>query len=173
MPSWNVSHVKGREFELLNGSATAVRCSKSAKPDIPKLLTRMEELGVPASYTVGLSEIYFTRLPGTHGDYLDCRIRLSTDSRTLELIDKVFVHELGHHIDDMEDVTSSDDLKHEKKTRSKHMSDGYARKNVSEYFAVGFEIYYCGTIEEKRKMKKKNPVLFRTISRLHRRFKRL
>lgn len=172
MPTWNVSHVKGREYELLNGSSTAVRCSKSVKLDISKLLGRMEELGVPAAYTVGLDEIYFTRLRGTHGDYLDCKIRLSTDQKTMELIDKVFIHELGHHVDDMEDVTSSDELQEEKKKKSQHMPDGYARKNVSEYFAVGFEVYYCGSVKEKKGMKKKNPVLFRTISRLHRRFKK-
>lgn len=136
-------------------------------------MSRMEELGVPAGYTRELEEIYFTRLHGDAGDYFDGRIRISVDSKTWDIADKVLVHELGHHVDDMEDVTSDESLAHEKKTRGCYMPDGYARKNVGEYLACGFEIYYCGSKQDKRNLKKKNPVLYATIRRLHRRFSRL
>jgi hypothetical protein len=134
----------------------------------------MEELGVPIAYTEDLEEIYFTKLPGgDHGDYVGGRIRMSADKKTREIMDKVFVHEIAHHMDDQEDVTSDETLNEERKLKAKHMSDTYAKKNVSEYLAVGFEVYYLGSREEKAKMKKMNPRLYKTIASLHRRFSRI
>jgi hypothetical protein len=133
-------------------------------------MSKMEELDVPVKYSVGLKEVLCTQLRGMdHGDYLDCRIRMSSDKKTQDIMEKVFVHELAHHVDDMHDVTSDEKLAQEKKAKAKHMPDGYAKKNVGEYLAVGFEVFYCGSVEEKRKMRAKNPVLFQTIRSLHRR----
>ena len=173
MPSWNVVHRKGREYELLNGSGTPIRLSPKAQPDISWLMARMEELGIPIAYTMNLEEIYFTFLKGRdHGDYRVGKIRISSNKETKEIMDSVFVHELAHFVDDMDDVTSNDLLIKEKKQRAKYMPDPYAKKNVGEYLAVGFEVYYLGTDEEKKRMRKSNPRLYRTIASLHHRFSR-
>ena len=173
MISWNVISVKKKEYALMNGCQTPINCSPSSSPDISWLMSRMEELGVPIAYTEDLVEIYFTKLPGgDHGDYSSGRIRLAADKKTRDILDKVFVHELAHHLDDQEDVTSDDILCKEKKLKAKHMPDAYAKKNVGEYLAVGFEVYYLGSKKEKTKMRKMNPRLFKTIASLHRRFNR-
>ena len=174
MPSWNVEWVKAKEYVLLNGDCTPVRLSPASKPDISWLMSRMEELGVPVAYTKDLEEICFTRIPGgDHGDYLSGRIRIAGDLKTQPIMDKVFVHELAHHVDDQEDVTSDERLTKEKRRAAKHMADTYAKKNTGEYLAVGFEVYYLGTKEEKKKMRSKNPRLYRTIAELHRKFSRM
>lgn len=162
-----------REFLLIH-SSTAIRLSPSSKPDITKLMSEMEEADVPISYTNELEEIYFTKIPGgNHGDYCSDRIRLAADKKTREILGKVLVHELAHHVDDQEDICSDDRLMKEKKKKAKYMSDTYAKRNVGEYFAVGFEVYYFGTDKEKRQMKKKNPYLHRTIEAIHKKYSRM
>lgn len=137
-------------------------------------MSRMEELEIPIAYTRNLEKIIFTKIPkGHHGDYQGDVIRLAADKKTTPILDKVFVHELAHHVDDHEDLSSDDLLIQEKKVAAKHMSDTYAKKNTSEYLAVGFEVYYLGTKEEKKKMRDKNPRLYRTIAVLHRKFSRM
>lgn len=164
-------HVRGNEYSLISGCA--IRSSPKSKPDIAWLMSRMEEIGVPPSYLAELDEIYFTRLRGrNHGDYWAGKIRLSVDKASWECVDRTLVHELAHHIDDMEDVTVDERLDDERKSKGQHMPDSYARRNVSEYLAVGFEVFYLGTREEKSEMKRKNPLLYRTIRNIHRRFQR-
>jgi len=174
LSSWNIIPFKEREYILTNDDRTLIRCSPSSKPDIVKLMSSMEEHDVPISYTKFLREIYFTRLPGgDHGDYHDDRVRLAADKKTALVLGKVFVHELAHHLDDHEDIVSDDHLFREKKKCAKHMSDAYAKKNVGEYLAVGFEVFYFGAAVEKAKLRKMNPRLYKTIAALHRKFSRL
>lgn len=170
MSSWNVLYISDREFQLLNGSQTLITLSPKSKFDVTLLMSKLEEIEFPLSYTKGLKLIHMTKLPGTAGDYLDCRIRMSSDKLTQDIMDVVFVHEVAHHIDDIENVTDDEHLKKEKKKKAKFMPDGYAKKNVGEYFATGFEVFYCGTKKEKSNMRKKNPRLFSTISALHKKF---
>ncbi len=127
----------------------------------------MEELEVPVAYTYDLTEIYFTRIPGALGTYVDGVIKLRASAND---VDRTFIHELGHHVDEMEGCTLDDKLIREAKYRSRYMSDKYARKDVSEYFAVGFEVYYFGAPGERKKFRKLNPYLYRTIAKLHQRY---
>lgn len=174
MPSWNVEWVRAKEYVLLNCECTPILLSQSSKPDLSWLMSRMEELRIPISYTKNLEKIIFTKIPrGHHGDYQGDIIRLAADKKTAPILDKVFVHELAHHVDDHEDISSDDLLIKEKKVASKYMDDAYARKNTSEYLAVGFEVYYLGTKEEKKKLRAKNPRLYRAIAALHRKFSRM
>lgn len=173
MASWKVDHVRG-EYFLHNGKEpTKFRCSPKSKPDIPWLMRRMKELNIPISFTLGLKEIYFTRLHGTHGDYSSGILRLSTDKRSWEIAPLVLTHELAHHLDEILGITKDKRLIREKMTKSQHMPDGYAQKNTCEYLACGFEVYFCGEKKEKDKMKRKNPHLFRTIKTIHQKFSRL
>lgn len=170
MSSWNVSHVEKKEYELLNGSSTLVHSSPTSNPDIAWLMSKMEELEVPIAYTRELKELYFTKLPRDAGDYFRGRIRISVRPDDWENAHRILVHELGHLIDEEEAATDDDSMKKEKKKKAKHMPDAYAKKDVCEYFAVGFEVFYCGTKEERKKMKKKNPLLFKRIKALHKKY---
>lgn len=134
-------------------------------------MDEMERIGVPPAFTENLEVIEITILKGLLGDYLNGRLRLSSTAEARKNLGKVFVHELGHHIDDEEEISEDEKIKQEKKKAAKFMSDAYAKKSVGEYVAVGFEVYYYGTKEEKAKMKKKNPVLYRKIASIHEQFK--
>lgn len=128
-------------------------------------------MGVPFKYTDGLDLIYFTFLRGLHGDYVDDRIRICANDETKKVMAKVFVHELGHHVDEQEDISGDEAIIAEKRERAKYIDDSYAKKNVVEYVAVGFETFYCGTNEEKRRLRKKNPRLYAAIRRCHRKYR--
>lgn len=169
MGSWNLGWVRAREYILLNPINTIVRYSKITTPNVNWLMSRMEELEVPVAYTYELTEIYFTNIPGAEGDYIDGVIRLKA---SVDTVDRTFVHELGHHIDEIEGCTLDDRLIREAKYRARYMSDKYARKNVAEYFAVGFEVFYFGAPGERKKFRKLNPYLYRTITKLHQRYSR-
>lgn len=169
MRSWDLIQT-GSKFFLDNGDETPIRKSRTCRIDIPALCQRMEDLGVPFAYTQGLLDVYLTRhLPGIHGDYIDGKMRLVASQPDLE---RTFIHELAHHVDDMVELTDDGLLSKERRTRGKHMVDPYAKHSDQEYLAVGFEVYYCGTVKERKKMRAKNPLLFSTIRRLHRRYKR-
>jgi hypothetical protein len=154
----------------MNRWSTTLRFSKRAKVDVITLFNRMGELGVPFSYCDELEEIYFTLLPHKHGQYAPHEIWLSTSLDSRGCIDRTLVHELGHHIDNVEELSERLPIIEEKRLQSKFMPDNYARQDVGEYIAVGFEVYYLGTREQRRKMRELNPRLYRTIGDVHRKY---
>ena len=172
MFTWNfVYGDEADQIYLLSG--VRITCSPKAKPDITWLMSRMEELNVPPAYLAELEEIRFTRLRNRdHGDYFAGRIRLSVSKESWPNVDRTLIHELAHHVDDLDEITLDDRLDAERKRNGHHMPDQYARRNVGEYLAVGFEVYYLGTKEEKSRMRKMNPLLFRTIRNIHRRYQK-
>ena len=157
---------------LSNRWSTELRFSRRAVVDTLALFDRMEELGVPFAYADELEEVYFTLLPGKHGDYFPCKIRLSTSRDSLSMLDRTFIHELGHHIDNVEELSERPSLVEEKRTQAKFMSDTYARTDVGEYVAVGFEVYYLGTRRERAQMREMNPKLYRTVADMHRKYRK-
>lgn len=106
------------------------------------------------------------------GDYCDGRIRLSCSSFYWEEIVRTLIHEIGHHVDDMEDISSEENLQEEFDQVGKTMFYQVGRKNVGEYLAVGFEIFYSGNKAEKRLLKDKHPALWKAVGKVHRRFRR-
>lgn len=159
------------DFVLLNKCKTLVRFSQRARVDITELMARMEELNVPFGYTEDVKEIYFTVLSGMHGDYSDGNLRLHCGHESKKIHDRTLIHELAHHVDEVEGISDREGILKEKMKKARYLPDTYARKNLLEYIAVGFEVYYCGTRDEKRKMKRCNPILFNTIRYLHRKYK--
>jgi hypothetical protein len=133
-------------------------------------MTEMEELNVPFAYAGKVKEIYFTLMPD-HGDHKDGLIRISYTNQSREILARILIHELAHNVDDEEGLSEREDIILEKKKKARYLPDRYARKNVDEYIAIGFETYYCGTPEQKRKMKRCNPRLFGAIRYLHRKYK--
>lgn len=174
MESWNVITCKDPDgdFVLLNKSRTLIRFSLRVQPDIAVLMSEMEEAGVPFTFTEGVKKIYFTHLPdGTHGDYNSGNIRLSCGHISRETYASTLVHELAHHLDEEEDISGRESIIVEKRKKARFMTDKYARKNIGEYIAVGFEVYYFGTRIERAKMRKRNPRLYNVIKYLHRKYR--
>jgi hypothetical protein len=172
---WNALVLEPGGCFLLNPAGTAVRFSRRAsRIDFVGLLVRMEELDVPFAYTRELAEIYFTVLPGGKlGDYLDGQIRLSCGVDGIGVMDRTLVHELAHHVDELEELSERSSIVSEKRARAKFMSDVYSRTDVGEYVAVGFEVFYLGTPEQRSKMRTCNGRLYDAISRVHRKYRSL
>lgn len=167
--SWNVLEHPDGHYVLLNPDETVVHKSPAARVDIVDVLSQLEELGVPPGYTRDLSEIYFTtHLSGAVGTHEDDVIRVVANILKV----KVLIHELGHHIDDLEDVTLDGHLTEERKESAGKLDDAYGKKNDAEYLAVGFEVFYAGNVADKRRLKKNNPLLHRTIQRIHERYQK-
>lgn len=152
----------------MNSGWTPIRLSQRVRVDLPALMSRMEELGVPLAYTREIEEIYFTLLPRRAGDFSRNKIRISCDRLERENVDRVLVHELGHHVDDLEAIAARDEIVRERRRRGGRMGDPYARKDVDEYVAVGFESYYGAA---RRRFKKENPVLHRAIAAAHEKYR--
>jgi len=170
--NWNVLVGDEAGFMYLLGSETTfLFTAKTWSMDIiPKVLSDLETAGVPLSYTKGVHSIKFTRIPaGRLGTYALGKIHVSVFANCEIPLAKLIVHELAHHLDDMEDVVSDPKLMHEKKKKAKYL-DPYARKNVDEYFAVGVEEYYFG---DRKKLSKNCPVLHKKISQLHHKYRSL
>lgn len=174
MESWNVVVVEGSEedFLLLNKTNTAFKFNKRINPEISTLMSKMEEAGVPLAYTEDVTEVYFTYIISPiHGDYTDGKIRMSYNEGSLPLLERTFVHELGHHVDDSEGLSDDEDIKKEKRTRAKHLNErNVIRADVGEYIAVGFEHFYFGTKEQKDSLKKHNPKLFKALKSIHKKY---
>jgi hypothetical protein len=135
-------------------------------------MSKMEEARIPFSYTEGVEQIYFTLLRGrTHGDYSDGTIRLSCGHESRDTYASTLVHELAHHLDEEEDISGRDSIIIEKRSQARHLSDNYAQKNIGEYVAVGFEVYYFGSRDEKIRMRRKNPRLWNVIKYIHRKYR--
>lgn len=171
---WNVIKCNDKEadFVLLNKSKTTISFSKRSNADLAMIMNEMEEASVPFSYTNGVKKIYFTLLrSNTHGDYSDGNIRLSCGRNSRDMYASTFVHELAHHLDEEEDISGRDSIITEKKRKARYLTDSYARKNVGEYIAVGFEVYYFGSRDERARMRKNNPKLWNVIRHIHRKYR--
>lgn len=174
MYSWNVEETETGEYILLNRSRTVIRLSEHSFIDLAEILSKIEEADVPISFTDGLKEIYFTILgeydEGRHlaGDYKDGVIRISTHAISRSDIPQTFVHELAHHVDIEYDISLKKKIIEEKPKAARFMPDRYARKDISEYVACGFEVFYFGTREQRGTFRKSNPRLYNVISYLHR-----
>jgi hypothetical protein len=176
MESWNVQQIGDREFLLLNKTQTLITLAKQVQTvHLASVLSRLEELKVPLSYSEGISEIRFTRLRGVdEGWYQDSQIMLHAYTRSsVDQLVRTLVHELGHHVDSHEGMSEQDWVLKEKKERADHLFNNYAKKNVCEYIASGFEVFYCGTKDERERMKKMNPFLFGIIRMVHKKYRSL
>ena len=147
------------------------------------LLSKMEEIDFPISYTDGLEEINFTYLKyGLEGDYCcyDKRVRVGCNKKMIDRIHQIFVHEVGHHIDEQEGFSDTQMLKDEYDLAPGILSADFGLhfdpepggldgdERYSEYFALGFELFYshdCGLNRSNY------PVLYDLIEEHHKRTK--
>lgn len=175
MELWNVipNEDDNVPFILANTDRTSVSFSKRVNFDINILMSSMEERDVPFAYTKTLRLIRFT-VHMHSGTYGDGEIMLKASGGCgawfREMICQTFVHELGHHVDYLEAI-SDDPLVIKEKRNATHFPEPYARKNVMEYVAVGFEVFYFGSKEEKSQLKRYNKNLYRRIKQAHEKYK--
>ncbi len=131
-------------------------------------MKKMEIASVPISFARFLRKIHVTSIPADlTGMYNDDVIKLSMRRSIERHLDTVLVHEIAHHVIDYGQNVLDKTLRDEFKNSSKLMPDRYAREDVHEYFAVGFEVYYFGSAKVRDAMSGQNPVLFSTINSLH------
>lgn len=140
--------------------------------DLAEIAAALEEANVPLALTDGVTEIYFTILCNENvGNYSKGVISISYCRVGRKLAWKTLVHELAHHIDESEGISDGPEFIQEFRSRSHLLVDDYARELPREYLAVGFETFYFGMKWERRRMRKRNPLLWRTISSIHRRLR--
>jgi hypothetical protein len=165
--SWRIFEKKNEtgHLHLGNTSATIIQFERRIDQEevLKQLLNNLNNANVPFSYTENLREIYFTYLPTKGGDYEPGYIRISCAKDEMESIDTIFVHELGHHMDEVEGISKRKKLIEE----FENISNIYKLENIHEYIATGFELFYFKKNGTKINLKKHHPKLFNCIKYLH------
>lgn len=176
MEHWDVaacppSRNDGARLFLLNRSNTLISVRKGLHYDPLELFKRLEKAKFPLKYTEGLERIHFTILheEGIGGYYLDNKIWIDVSEDQIKHLVKTFTHEVGHHVDEQEEVASM--LHEERIKKAKHLHATFSKRSDDEYLAIGFENYYGGTPAERRRMRLHNPLLYRTVRFLHREYR--
>lgn len=161
----------GPQYYLTNRSRTLIKINPRLKNfSLENVMVGLQELGIPFKYTDGLDVICFTIMTGTdRGWYEDGVIYIDVSAVSRDLVIDTFVHELGHHVDEQEDVSAGMTI--ERRLRYKHLRDPYSRKDNYEYVAVGFQKFYSGDHSDRQNMRKHNPRLYRALSDLHEQYK--
>lgn len=111
-----------------------------------------------------LKQIRFTYLKNNISGYYyqNCEvIHVCCQSKNPLDMAEVLIHELGHHNDFLNKISSDDEFVKEWKLRRNKFSKYHKdmRKDPAEYFAVGFEKYYL----ESKEFFKKHPILYKKI----------
>lgn len=159
------------EWRLSNQSATLLQFSQRVNVSVDSLLRCMDDASVPFGFTEGLREIYFTYLPSSRGDYEAGHVRLSCDAGS-KVLDTTLVHELGHHLDVIEGISTRLKVVQEyMMTRKLVAPAGGTSDDCEEYVAIGFELFYFGKRGTKTRLKKENPKLYNVIRYLHDKYK--
>lgn len=160
---------------LRNGSGTIIRFSQRIDPDgVDDLMKDMRDAGVPFAFTKGLREIYFTVLRSLDGeticgDYIDGRIRLSCGRHSIPL-HHILIHELGHHVDEIEGISDRPKVIGEKRYRAHMLGKDQATEDVGEYIAIGFEVFYFGGRGARAHLSRTNPHLYNVLRYMHRKY---
>jgi hypothetical protein len=171
MENWNVMVCKRNEkgdYYLLNKNNTLIRFTTQVPFNMGEFLSALEDVHFPLEFTTGIDRIRFRRMKDCYGTYDNNSIEIGVKKhRPMKIYVSTFIHEVAHHIDSEEDY--SEPLDDERKVRGKFIHE-IAQDDTSEYFARGFEDFYSSDPKVKSRMKKKNPKLYRTIQKLHRKY---
>lgn len=179
MEHWNLAVCRtrrGEQYYLTNRARTLVKINRHLRHFDPlEVFVRLQELGVPETFTRGLNEIYFTVLRGKSvGWHFDDQIIVDVSSQwTLDEIVKTLIHELGHHVDEQDNISRIGHLTEERLTRGAKLEElkrfrTNALDDDEEYLASGFEQFYAGGREGRSHLRRSNPKLYHTISRIDR-----
>jgi len=172
MELWNVAVCKRNDeadYYLLNRSRTPIKFTTKVPFSMGEFLAALENVGFPIRFTNGLELIRFRRIKNLFGLYGDNIVEIGAKpKRSSRVYIETFIHEVAHHVDSEEDI--SRDLDDERKSRGKHLHHDQASADNSEYFARGFERFYSPDPDDRKRLRKNNPKLYRTILRLHRKY---
>jgi hypothetical protein len=174
MENWNGTLMRSRQrnqFYLANRSRTLVKVKKGLKFTPEQLFLQLQDVRFPLQYVEGLDAIYFTVIPkNVQGYYCDGTIWIDVSKKGIGEVLETFVHEVGHFLDDEEDLSGT--LSEERKKRHRYLDDPNAKKDDGEYLATGFERFYSEDRKDRKALKRHNPKLHHIINALHRSFKR-
>ena len=169
--SWNITDNSDGTYTLLNGTGTLIRKHKQIPLSlIVELLSKMEEIEFPIGYTEALEEIYFTYLKrGLEGDYAGWpgTIRISCNNTNLSHLHEILIHEIAHHIDARECVSTEKDLVGEWMVKSGSFIHSDIKRESCEYFAIGFEKFYTPDHSSGNITEDSHPVLWHSLSQIH------
>ena len=176
MEHWNVATCdpeknEGASLFLMNRSRTLVSVHRRLRFDPITLFKKMERLRFPLRYTNGLERIHFTVLTGDAvGYYMDNKIWVDVSQAHLWRHVPVFIHEVGHHVEDKEGIAEF--LHEERMKKAKFLKEQFSSRTDDEYLALGFEKYYAEDAAHRRRLRQRNPLLYRTIQMLNREYRR-
>ena len=175
METWNCIPLNDGVMVLANAKRTLITFRKKLKVDIAEIMSKLEELGVPLAYADDIEEIYFTYIgSGDCGDFYRGRIRLDCSASSREEFVQTIIHELAHSVNEREFISIRDEVVKERK-KYKYFLQATdrrnAKKNTSEYVSVGFELFYCGSKKDKRRLKRHSPKLYKVISQVHKKYR--
>lgn len=163
----------GMELYLHNRSRTPIRVGRGVRIDVPHFLSELRRVEFPLAFTEGIELIQFRKIKGCFGQYDDGVIDIGfKPRRKMKVILETFVHEVAHHLDFDREMGVSKALDGERRLRGRYLEHAEARRDTEEYFARGFEKFYSGDASLKRRLRERNPRLYRLISRLHRKYRR-
>jgi hypothetical protein len=174
MNHWNLAACDpakndGASWFLRNRSSTQVSVSKRTHFDPVKFFQRLDKIKFPLKYSEGLERISFTVLTGDAGGYyMDNRIWVDISQNQIDHVVEIFTHEIGHHVEEQEAISTF--LHEERMKKAKHLHSKFSEKSDDEYMAIGFEKYYTEDPATRRELRKKNPLLYKTIQYLHREY---
>jgi hypothetical protein len=161
---------EGAGWFLRNRSTTQVAVNKRVHFDPLVFFRRLEKIKFPLKYTEGLERIYFTVLTGDAGGYyMDNKIWVDISQNQIDFTVPIFVHEVGHHVEEQEAISTF--LHEERMKKSKHLRAKFSEKSDDEYLALGFEKYYSETPEARSALRKSNPMLYQAIRYLHKEYR--
>jgi hypothetical protein len=166
---WRLRKLPGRgRYRLLTAFCPKVSVNRKSRTfDVHQLMRRLDRAGVPPAYTDWLNNIRFTNLLG------DAKGLHWTGEMSVELgrheTMSTFIHELGHNVDELLDISSDGSVVREHERRRGLCDDKYARGSVQEHVAVGFQLFYESP-EMRAELRRMHPCLYRKILQAHRLF---
>lgn len=176
MEHWNFAVCDPRKNEgarmfLLNRSRTLISVNRRLDFDPAQLFRRLEKIGFPFRFTEGLERIHFSILTGDAGGYyVDNMIWVDVSKKLQDHTLETFVHEVGHHVDEQEDVAPF--LHKERLKKYRHLHETWSKHSDDEYLALGFGKFYSEDPADRRRLRAKNPLLYSAIRALHSDFSR-
>lgn len=172
MDLWNVAVCKRNDeadFYLMNRNRTPIKFTTHVPFNMGEFLSILEDVKFPLKYTNGIELVQFRRMKNAYGMYYDNVVEMGAKpKRSMRMYIETFIHEVAHHIDSENDY--SHDLGDERRRRGRSLGHDEATKSNAEYFARGFERFYSPNPDDRKKLRQKNPKLFRTIARIHRKY---
>ena len=177
MERWRIAECRSKsskKYYLANRSRTVVKISARAKNfDVQSFLKELQKIKFPIRFTNNIQTITFSILgKRTFGLYCDDEIWIDVRKKhRMKTLVETFVHEVAHHVDLSGAHNSLDPkLKHERKMKGKYIHT-IARQSDDEYFARGFERFYAINPKYKKRLRQRNPRLYRAIEQLHRKYR--